>query len=230
VCELKSDDEYICTNCPVGHVGDHCEKCEDGFYGNPLEIDSQCLPCACNGDPCDQKTGKCIKCEGNTEGWRCEKCKKGFYGDASSGCKICECSDYGGAINNVCDPTDGKCSCKPNYAGRLCDQCEIGYANISLNCAPCECNVFGSSSQICDRISGQCACKFNAKGLKCDTCDEEFYGLDAEQENCEGKLTPIYFNLIIIISSSIKKRLCNSNCTSCTYSDSCARYLLLFAY
>lgn len=187
-CELKSEEsnDYICTDCPHGHSGDHCEKCIDGFYGNPLEIGSKCQPCPCDGDPCDPITGKCFKCEGNTEGWRCEKCIKGFYGDPAGGCKKCECSDYG-SIDNVCDPIDGICSCKANYAGRLCDQCEIGYADISLNCTPCECNEFGSSSKICDIVTGQCACKYNVHGVKCDTCDEEYFGLDAERPECEGE-------------------------------------------
>lgn len=223
-CELKNDENFVCTDCPEGHLGDHCEKCEDGFYGNPLE--GKCLPCPCNGDPCDQLTGKCIKCEGNTEGWRCEKCKRDFYGDptAEGGCKTCQCSDYG-AINNVCDPLDGKCSCKPNYAGRLCDQCEIGYANISLNCAPCNCNEFGSSSKICDIVSGQCACKFNvnAKELKCDACIEEYFGLDAEYPDCEGELKfcDITVHTSSIICLVIIHILINFFCLIHFWSDKC---------
>lgn len=187
-CELKGEDsdDYICNDCPLGYTGNHCEKCKDGFFGNPLELGSKCLPCLCDGDPCDPTSGKCFKCEGNTEGWRCEKCMKGFYRDSSGGCKICACSENG-SIDNVCDSIDGKCSCKPNYAGRLCDQCEIGYADISLNCTSCNCNKFGSSSEICDIVSGQCACKQNVNGLKCSTCTEEYFGLDAERPECKGE-------------------------------------------
>lgn len=194
-CELKKSFEtngislpascdYICTNCSVGHFGEHCELCEDGFYGSPTELSSRCLPCPCGGDPCDRVTGKCYKCEGNTEGWRCERCKKGFFGDAIVGCEVCECSDFG-AINNLCDASDGKCTCKPNYAGQLCDQCAVGYANVSLHCPPCECDANGSVDAACDSISGRCSCKLNVNGLRCDTCDELFFGLSAS--GCEGE-------------------------------------------
>lgn len=196
-CELKASLEtdgihlavrrdFVCSNCSVGHVGEHCEQCEDGFYGSPTELGSRCLPCPCNGDPCDTVTGKCLKCERNTEGWRCERCKKGFFGEPSVGCEMCECSDFG-AVNNLCDPRDGMCSCKANYVGQLCDQCAVGYANVSLQCPPCECDAHGSSGEACDPISGRCSCKSNVNGLKCDTCDELFFGLSAI--GCEGEST-----------------------------------------
>lgn len=206
-CELKKplDDEvwltaksdFVCTNCSFGHAGEHCELCVDGFYGSPTELGSRCMPCPCDGDPCDSISGKCLKCEGNTEGWRCEKCKKGFFGEPLVGCEMCECSDFG-AINNLCDPIDGKCSCKDNYAGQLCDQCAIGYTNVNSKCVPCECDSLGSSDEACDPINGQCSCKSNVKGLKCEMCDELFFGLSTT--GCQGEFTALnILHLIIII-------------------------------
>lgn len=116
--------EYICTNCVEGHIGEHCELCDDGYYGEPSVMGSKCLLCPCNGGPCDSVTGRCIECVGNTEGWRCERCKPGFWGDPGKGCKMCECHDSG-AINNLCDVETGKCTCKSNYVGDLCDKCEV---------------------------------------------------------------------------------------------------------
>lgn len=59
----ESGSEYICTQCPEGHVGDHCEKCdESGYYGQPAVSGSRCQLCACNGGPCDPVTGDCITC------------------------------------------------------------------------------------------------------------------------------------------------------------------------
>lgn len=49
--EASLSSDYICDKCSVGHVGKHCESCEDGYYGNPTELGSRCLPCPCNGDP-----------------------------------------------------------------------------------------------------------------------------------------------------------------------------------
>lgn len=54
--------EYICTQCPMGYTGDHCEMCDDGYFGNPTEAGSTCRPCECDGDPCDVFTGECITC------------------------------------------------------------------------------------------------------------------------------------------------------------------------
>jgi laminin alpha 1/2 len=202
-CQMKDNsDEYVCLNCPVGHSGDHCEKCEDGFYGDPLEIGSKCLPCQCNGDPCDPVTGKCIKCEGNTEGWRCEKCKKGYFGNPEVGCEICECSDHG-AVNNVCDPATGKCICQPNFTGKLCNQCDIGYTNVSLKCVSCDCNSNGSKNQNCDGSSGQCECKINVHGHKCDECDELYFGLNFD--GCEGEFESFILNILLKFSLLILK-------------------------
>lgn len=116
--------EYVCTDCPIGYTGDHCEQCEDGYYGNPLEIGSKCLPCPCNGGPCDPLSGECITCEGNTEGWRCERCKLGYWGNPIEGCIECECYDEG-SIDNVCDFNTGQCKCRERYSGALCQECDV---------------------------------------------------------------------------------------------------------
>lgn len=54
--------EYVCTQCPAGYTGDHCEVCDDGYYGSPTTVGSECLPCPCNGGPCDGISGRCISC------------------------------------------------------------------------------------------------------------------------------------------------------------------------
>ena len=47
------------------------------------------MKCECNGniderDPgcCDQTTGQCLRCLGNTGGLACERCAEGYFGDA----------------------------------------------------------------------------------------------------------------------------------------------------
>lgn len=39
-----------------------CFRCDDGYYGNPLEIGSKCQRCPCHGGPCEPLTGQCITC------------------------------------------------------------------------------------------------------------------------------------------------------------------------
>uniref|UniRef100_A0A915HKB7 Laminin EGF-like domain-containing protein n=1 Tax=Romanomermis culicivorax TaxID=13658 RepID=A0A915HKB7_ROMCU len=30
-CFLDADNEVVCTGCPEGHTGKHCDECQDGF-------------------------------------------------------------------------------------------------------------------------------------------------------------------------------------------------------
>uniref|UniRef100_A0A8C1UA34 Laminin, alpha 4 n=1 Tax=Cyprinus carpio TaxID=7962 RepID=A0A8C1UA34_CYPCA len=67
-------------------------RCAPGYYGNPMEMGNSCKKCDCNGnsDPnlifneCNNVTGQCLNCWGNTTGDNCERCAPGFYGDAIS--------------------------------------------------------------------------------------------------------------------------------------------------
>ncbi|CAH2013089.1 unnamed protein product, partial [Acanthoscelides obtectus] len=134
-----SDWSYVCTQCPKGYTGDHCEICDDGYFGNPLEVGNSCQPCDCNGGPCDRKTGQCLSCKGNTEGWKCEKCKPEHYGDPTqSNCKPCECDPIGSA-SKQCDNITGQCECKEKFIGRTCDKCEV--RTIILKRVTCTTNL-----------------------------------------------------------------------------------------
>lgn len=67
---------YTDTGLQIFHF-----RCSSGFYGYPSEPGSTCRRCECGGGPCDELTGQCLRCRGNTEGWRCEKCLPNHYGD-----------------------------------------------------------------------------------------------------------------------------------------------------
>lgn len=56
-------------------------RCAPTYYGNPLIVGSTCKPCDCNEAPCDNLTGQCINCLGNTVGWNCKECKPGHFGN-----------------------------------------------------------------------------------------------------------------------------------------------------
>ena len=32
------ESEYVCTECPRGFAGARCERCDTGFFGNPLKV------------------------------------------------------------------------------------------------------------------------------------------------------------------------------------------------
>ncbi|XP_070700517.1 laminin subunit alpha-3-like [Pempheris klunzingeri] len=47
--------------CRAGYIGDRCERCAPGYYGDPLIPGGSCVPCNCNGNGnnCDPRTGVC---------------------------------------------------------------------------------------------------------------------------------------------------------------------------
>ncbi|XP_023330340.1 laminin subunit alpha-1 [Eurytemora carolleeae] len=190
-------DEYKCTACPQGYEGAHCERCSNGYYGNPLTIGDYCKPCRCNGNAdqsssriCDHITGECLSCLGNTGGWSCDVCVPGYYGNPGDGfCKPCACNIYG-ASSSVCDPRSGECPCKDKYVGRTCGQCNDGFGNIRAGCRRCECNNIGATGDGCDADTGKCFCKPGVTGFTCDKCLPLFYGFSSSgcrSPNCDMK-------------------------------------------
>ncbi|XP_018564888.1 laminin subunit alpha-1-like [Anoplophora glabripennis] len=180
---VEDEGNYVCTQCPKGYTGDHCDICDDGYYGNPLEIGNSCRPCDCRGGPCDRLTGQCLSCKGNTEGWKCERCKPEHYGDPIlANCKACECDPIG-STTKQCDNVTGQCRCKERFTGRTCSRCEVGYGNVTALCTACSCDPIGSKSDICDTHSGMCECRSGVEGFHCDACQNFYYGFS--QLGCE---------------------------------------------
>ncbi|XP_032036850.1 laminin subunit alpha-1 [Aythya fuligula] len=183
-CQLREGGGIVCDKCLPGHTGFQCERCANGYYGNPLVPGQSCAPCECNGnvDPqedghCDTVTGQCLKCVGNTAGDHCEKCADGYYGDAvaEKSCRACECH-VNGSLSSTCHHETGICHCKSNVIGQRCDKCLNGYYGLltGLGCIPCNCSQFGSVSEVCNH-QGQCHCLPGVAGEKCDHCAHGFH-------------------------------------------------------
>nr|CAB3263372.1 laminin subunit alpha-5 [Phallusia mammillata] len=180
-CE-ELDGDLVC-HCKIGYTGERCERCANGYFGNPAVYGGFCQPCNChdNLDPnlimedCDPLTGVCYDCQFNTGGKYCERCADGYYGDAitAKNCTECDCSSCG---TDVCDHYQGHCSCQPHVIGHLCDTCEPGYWNFQ-SCSGCQrCNCAGGAiGKECDIATGQCTCAPNIVGLRCDRCAPGFY-------------------------------------------------------
>lgn len=183
--------------CRENFAGPKCERCAPGYYGNPLLIGGTCRKCDCSGnsDPnlifedCNEVTGQCNSCMGNTTGFHCERCAPGYYGDArmAKNCTVCRCSKCG---TDSCSDITGKCHCKPGVTGVTCDRCQIGYYGFDscLGCQKCKCNT-ASIDNNCDPISQQCRCRPGSGGLKCERCKSGYwnYGSSGCQKcNCGG--------------------------------------------
>ncbi|XP_042299087.1 laminin subunit alpha-1-like isoform X2 [Sceloporus undulatus] len=192
-CYLESSGEVICDKCSPGYAGSKCERCANGYYGDPLVPGQSCIPCDCNGNVdmmedgyCNSITGECLKCTGNTVGHHCERCADGYYGDAviNKDCHACKCN-MNSSVSSICHHETGLCQCKMNVVGQRCDKCLFGYYGLStgLGCLPCNCSKAGSVAEDCND-EGQCRCVPGVAGEKCDRCAHGFYAFQ------DGGCTP----------------------------------------
>ncbi|TRZ04223.1 hypothetical protein DNTS_029916, partial [Danionella cerebrum] len=194
-----------CT-CPQGYVGQHCEKCDQGYRRSRPALGqfSSCEPCNCNGhsDTCDSQTGMC-DCQHNTAGMSCERCKDGFYGDSTAGtssdCKPCPCP-AGATCAVVPKTNEVVCTnCPAGTTGKRCELCDDGFFGDPLGekgpvraCRACSCNnnIDPNAVGNCNRESGECLkCIYNTAGVFCDRCKDGFYG-DARAANVADKCKP----------------------------------------
>ncbi|XP_066470578.1 laminin subunit alpha-2 isoform X3 [Tiliqua scincoides] len=176
-CHLDRRRGLICDECPPGYAGSRCERCAEGYFGQPLKPGGSCQPCQCNDNldfsvsgSCDSLSGACLICKPGTTGQYCEKCADGYFGDAldTKNCQPCRCH-MNGSFSDSCDSKTGQCDCKPNVVGRRCDECKPNYfwALEKRFCIPCACNPIGSMSLHCD-LSGRCICKSGFAGKRCE--------------------------------------------------------------
>uniref|UniRef100_A0A8C0BVD9 Laminin subunit alpha-2 n=1 Tax=Buteo japonicus TaxID=224669 RepID=A0A8C0BVD9_9AVES len=192
-CHFDRSHGLICDECPAGYVGPRCERCAEGYFGQPLIPGGSCQPCQCNDNldfsipgSCDSLSGACLICKPGTTGQYCERCADGYFGDAldARNCQPCHCH-INGSVSEICDSRTGQCKCKADVIGRRCDICkpETFGLQSSRGCVPCNCNSFGSKSFDCDG-DGQCYCQPGVTGKKCDHCAHGFYNFE------EGGCTP----------------------------------------
>ncbi|KAK6470867.1 laminin subunit gamma-3-like [Huso huso] len=193
------DGETGLCQCRDNTVGPTCERCANGFYGNPLlGTSGDCQPCPCpHQSSCAviPDTGEvvCTDCPPGQRGNRCEMCDDGFHGDPRGArgqwkpCRPCQCS--GNVDPNavgVCDHATGRClKCLHNTEGDRCERCKDGYYGNALDretlhkCNPCNCSPSGSVSPSagCGAQTGQCECLSHVTGRDCGHCETGFFNL-----------------------------------------------------
>ncbi|XP_034394038.1 laminin subunit beta-2 [Cyclopterus lumpus] len=210
ICDSRTGECRDCRDDTAGHL---CERCVDGFFGNPvLGSGEHCRPCPCpgnpgsdhfNGDSCqaDHTSNQIIcNCKQGYTGSRCDQCAPGHYGNPEQPggqCLPCRCN---GNIDTQdaesCDPRTGQClKCQYHTDGPSCAHCQHGYYGNALahDCRRCTCVTAGTLQSACsdgqchcDRQTGACACRENVAGHNCDECAPNHwnYGQDRGCESC----------------------------------------------
>uniref|UniRef100_A0AAV2LC06 Laminin subunit alpha-1 n=1 Tax=Knipowitschia caucasica TaxID=637954 RepID=A0AAV2LC06_KNICA len=84
---------YVCTNCSAGHQGAHCERCADGYYGNPAVVGGACERCGCSdwgalSSTCNGSSGQC-ECKAGVRGQHCDRCEERHVMEAGR-CVSCD--------------------------------------------------------------------------------------------------------------------------------------------
>ncbi|XP_025033164.1 laminin subunit gamma-3 [Python bivittatus] len=201
-----------CLRCLYNTAGEHCERCRDGFFGNPLAANPaiKCAPCNCNPggsahgpEACDPVSGQC-HCLPNVAGRGCTQCLEGYFDlQPGLGCRSCQCHPVG-AQKNTCHPITGQCVCHPGVAGLSCNQCQAGFFGFSSQgCQACNCSQIGSVSLQCHDNS-TCVCKKGFVGYKCDQCDVNYF-LDPGSKQCQE--CPLCYSLVKEETDRLKDKL-----------------------
>uniref|UniRef100_A0A1A7X3X2 Laminin, gamma 3 n=1 Tax=Iconisemion striatum TaxID=60296 RepID=A0A1A7X3X2_9TELE len=201
-----------CLRC-LGHTeGDHCQRCQRGFYGDALNqtAGQKCKPCGCSAagtsghvNECHPHTGNC-HCLSHVTGRDCSHCEVGFFNlQPGMGCERCKCNPIG-SLSSACHPTTGECVCRAGVEGRLCDICRAGFFGFSLRgCEACNCDPMGSVSTQC-HSNGTCKCRRGFVGYKCDQCELNYFH-NRTTHQCEE--CPVCYGLVKKQAEELRTRL-----------------------
>ncbi|XP_061594014.1 laminin subunit alpha-3 isoform X2 [Cololabis saira] len=141
-----------CLNCLFDTTGDRCERCKEGYYGNPANRTCRACPCPFRQNnfalACMETSSgevECL-CKQGYIGARCERCAFGYYGNPGvhgGTCKRCNCKDN----SSACDSVTGECitchdsscvncrerdSCSSSLLGDL-EEMDAGLARLKLH-------------------------------------------------------------------------------------------------
>ncbi|XP_061591358.1 basement membrane-specific heparan sulfate proteoglycan core protein isoform X3 [Cololabis saira] len=157
-----------CLQCLHNTDGQRCERCQPGFYGDPVADGTQgCQPCPCPGTASNNQFSStcfldndgqptCDNCPPGFRGRRCERCSPGYTGNPLLGLKC----GVGNEVNGNCYScdergretcSDGVCYCKMNVEAPTCSSCKPGSFHLSQE------NKDGCLSCFCMGVTQQCS-------------------------------------------------------------------------
>uniref|UniRef100_UPI00358F3273 laminin-like protein epi-1 n=1 Tax=Myxine glutinosa TaxID=7769 RepID=UPI00358F3273 len=192
-----------CRECPENAEGELCDRCIEGFYGDPA---TSCRPCQCPGTPdsgnyhatsCSQDAVTrqiTCNCRNGYSGAQCNVCAPGYSGNPTylgGKCVQCNCNGNTNPMDQApCDPNTGNClRCLYHTTGPQCERCEDGYYGDATrqDCRPCDCDIQGALSPPCDPMSGHCHCRTGVAGPSCKACLKDHFAFPrCEPCRCYG--------------------------------------------
>uniref|UniRef100_A0A8C2WMQ1 Heparan sulfate proteoglycan 2 n=1 Tax=Cyclopterus lumpus TaxID=8103 RepID=A0A8C2WMQ1_CYCLU len=137
-----------CLQCLHNTAGPRCERCETGFYGNPVTDGAQaCQPCPCPGTASSNQFSPTCHLESDGQP-TCDNCAPSFIFRLFlfQPCNCYNCDQRGGAGCN-----GGACRCKLNVEGPSCSSCKSGTFHLSQE------DKDGCLSCFCMGVTQQCS-------------------------------------------------------------------------
>uniref|UniRef100_A0A2K6F143 Laminin subunit gamma-1 n=1 Tax=Propithecus coquereli TaxID=379532 RepID=A0A2K6F143_PROCO len=153
-----------CLKCIYNTAGFYCDRCKDGFFGNPLAPSpaDKCRACNCNPygtakqqSSCNPVTGQC-ECLPHVTGRDCGSCDPGFFNlQSGQGCERCDCHALG-STNGQCDIRNGQCECQPGITGQHCERCEVNHFGFGPEgCKHVDQNLMDRLQRVNNTLSSQ---------------------------------------------------------------------------
>ncbi|KAL4838838.1 hypothetical protein H8958_020475 [Nasalis larvatus] len=126
------DGSGICVNCQHNTAGEHCERCQEGYYGNAVHGSCRACPCPqtnrfATGCVVNGGDVRC-SCKAGYTGTQCERCAPGYFGNPQKfggSCQPCSCNSNGQL--GSCDSLTGDCinqEPKDSSPAEECDDCD----------------------------------------------------------------------------------------------------------